>query len=181
MHFREILVKDVRLNVERTLGLARRIFLSILWGANFVYRYSEYFFFAEQLVAQFFLFFVGAWHFSVCATFQTCATFSRQTEEAGPRLPSYRPTSQTSTSTRHLTLNLPKVRILQCFTPSLWSLGLILAPMLPFLCLINYYHICMHPLFRFPLISMCFPASSTSLLWFCSHLPCPLVTTYTIL
>jgi len=45
MHFREILVKDVRLNVERTLGLARIIFLSILWGANFVYRYSEFFFF----------------------------------------------------------------------------------------------------------------------------------------
>jgi len=43
-------------------------------------------FFAEQLVAQFFLFFVGARHFSVCAT------FSQQTEEAGPRLPSYRPT-----------------------------------------------------------------------------------------
>ena len=93
MHFWEILVKDVRLNVERTLGLARIIFLSILWGANFVYRYSEYFFFfAEQLVAQFFLFFVGARHFLVCATFQTCTTFSRQTEEAGPRLPSYRPT-----------------------------------------------------------------------------------------
>jgi hypothetical protein len=93
MHFREILVKDVRLNVERTLGLARIIFLSILWGANFVDRYSEYFFFffAEQLVAQFF-FFVGARHFLVCATFQTCATFPRQTEEAGPRLPSYRPT-----------------------------------------------------------------------------------------
>jgi len=42
MHFREILVKDVRLNVERTLGLARIIFLSILWGAIFFYKYSEY-------------------------------------------------------------------------------------------------------------------------------------------
>ena len=96
MHFWEILVKDVKLNVERTLGLARINFLSILWGANFVYRYSKciffFLFFAEQLVAQFFLFFVGARHFLVCATFQTCATFSRQTEEAGPRLPSYRPT-----------------------------------------------------------------------------------------
>jgi hypothetical protein len=92
MHFREILVKDVRLNVEHTLGLARIIFLSILRGANFVYKYSEFFFFfAEQLVAQFI---VGVRHFLVCATFQTCATFSRQTEEAGPgpRLPSYRPT-----------------------------------------------------------------------------------------
>jgi len=74
MHFQEILVKYVRLNVEHTLGLARIIILSILWGANFVYKYSEYFF--EQLVAQFFLFFVGARHFLVCATFQTCATFS---------------------------------------------------------------------------------------------------------
>jgi len=64
MHFQEILVKDVRLNVERTLGLAQINFLSILWGANFVYRYSKciffFLFFAEQLVVQFFLFFVGA-------------------------------------------------------------------------------------------------------------------------
>ena len=45
MQFREILVKDVRLNVERTFGLVRIIIPSILWGANFVYKYSEYFFF----------------------------------------------------------------------------------------------------------------------------------------
>jgi len=31
MHFREILVKDVKLNVEHALGLARIFFLSILW------------------------------------------------------------------------------------------------------------------------------------------------------
>ena len=72
MHFREILVKDVKLNVEHALGLARIFFLSILW---------------EQIL------FTGisfrARHFLVCAM---CATFSRQTEEAGPRLPSYRPT-----------------------------------------------------------------------------------------
>ena len=44
MQFCEILVKDVRLNVECTLGLAQIIIPSILWGANFVYKYSKYLF-----------------------------------------------------------------------------------------------------------------------------------------
>ena len=119
MHFREILVKDVRLNVERTLGLARVIFLSILWGANFIYRYSEYSFFFGATSSANFLFFVGARHFLVCATFQTCATFSRQIEEAGYRspvaeLPTYqiRPSSPKAAKTSGFRIlgRLPKLQ-----------------------------------------------------------------------